>query len=779
MSKYSDMTHQLQRLQAENARLIALLEQHGIAWQLPLSGSTSAQPSLTTEQKVKLFKRLFRGRDDVFPLRWYSQKSGRSGYAPACSNEWKPGVCQKPRVKCADCAHRVLMPISDDVVYNHLAGLHVMGVYPLLSDNRCYFLAVDFDEACWREDCLAFVASCDELGVAASLEISRSGNGAHVWIFFERALDARDARRLGCALISATCDRTRQLELRSYDRLFPNQDVMPKGGFGNLIALPLQKRAREQGGSVFVDRQLQPYTDQWAYLSSVQCVKVEDIEAVIVRATGKAHPLDVSFIEQQDYARPWQRPEPINIQGELPECVTITLANKLYIAKDGLPQSLLNRLIRLAAFQNPGFYKAQAMRMSVWDKPRIICSAENYPQHIALPRGCLDAVQALLQELGIHLEFEDERCYGSVVNLKFAGNLRPDQQVAVTAMLQYQSGVLSAPTAFGKTVSAAALIAQCKVNTLVLVHRKELLKQWLQRLETFLQVDADSIGFLGGGKAKLSGRLDVAVMQSLISKGEVNPLVESYGLVIVDECHHIGAISFDEILKQVKAHYVFGLTATPVRRDGLQPLIFMQCGPIRHTARQPEGAPHQLEVEPMFYRHPAVFPDEIKIQELFLQLVNDAARTAKLVAAIVDAWQQGRKILVLTERMQHLLQIQQSLTDRVDHLFVLHGRLSAGKRESVLSQLAALDGKSPRVLLATGKLVGEGFDHPPLDTLLLAMPISWKGTLQQYAGRLHREHADKQTVKIIDLVDSGHPMLQKMWEKRQRGYKAMGYSLLT
>lgn len=784
MESMPDDKTSLAALQAENARLIALLESHGIEWRLPPEPEPPPElerkPSkFSTAEKVALFRRLFQGRTDVYPIRWEGKTSGKTGYAPACANEWVAGVCGKPRMKCADCGHRVFLPLTDTVIYEHLTGKRTLGVYPLLPDETCHFLAVDFDEAEWREDAQAFYQSCRELGVPAAIEISRSGNGAHVWIFFASKASARDARRLGTALISHTCSRTRQLKLESYDRLFPNQGTLPKGGFGNLIALPLQKAPREQGHSVFVDAGLRPYADQWAFLASIQPMAPHDIEPTILRATGGAHPLDVTFIDEGDLATPWKRSAPSSRKpsGPMPEALTVTLANLIYFEKAQLTQPLANRLIRLAAFQNPEFYKAQAMRMSVWDTPRVIGCAENYPQHIALPRGCLEAAQSLLRDAGIRCDLRDERYTGEPLDVHFAGELRLDQEMAVSAMLTYDLGVLCAPTAFGKTVTAAALIARRGVNTLVLVHRTELLKQWQERLQAFLGIGKGVVGSIGGGKAKPTGKIDIAVMQSLSRQGEVNALVENYGHLIVDECHHVGAVSFDNILKSAKARYVLGLTATPIRRDGQQPIIFMQCGPIRYTAKKPESAPHDLEVLPRPLNKLIDLPEGIGIQDVFRHLASDPERTAAIAADIVSAYEQGRKVLVLTERTEHLDAIQAAIAQQVPKLFVLHGRMPKTQRANLLVELNALPPYAPRVLLATGKLVGEGFDHPPLNTLILAMPISWKGTLQQYAGRLHREHATKTDVRIIDFMDTGHPALMRMWDKRERGYQAMGYRI--
>ena len=774
----------LATLQAENARLIALLDAHGIDWHLPVEpvkipvAQIEASRLLNTDAKVDLFRNLFRGRADVYPIRWES-KAGKSGYAPACANEWRPGVCEKPRIKCGDCGNRQLLPLTDEVIFRHLAGDVVVGIYPLLPDDTCYFLAVDFDEAEWRDDARAFVQSCHELNVPVALEISRSGNGAHAWIFFDRNVSAFDARRLGASIISHACERTRQLALSSYDRLFPNQDYMPKGGFGNLIALPLQKRARAQNNSVFVDESLEPHSDQWAFLASIQRMSPGDIEPAIIRAMGNRDPVGVAYVEDEGDAEPWKDRDTRShkLTCPLPASLRITLANLVYFEKSELPQPLANQLVRLAAFQNPEFYKAQAMRMSVWNKPRIIGCAQNFPKHIALPRGCLDAALELLEENGITAEFQDERFAGDPIDVSFLGTLRSDQEVAVSSMLSHDVGILCAPTAFGKTVTAAALIAKRSVNTLVLVHRTELLRQWQERLHAFLGVGNEVVGTIGGGKAKPTGVIDIAVMQSLSRKGEVSDTVKNYGQIIVDECHHVSAVSFESLLRSAVAKYAVGLTATPIRRDGQQPIIFMQCGPIRHSATRPASAPHDLSVVPRLLSKPIVVPDGSGIQDVFRRLADDVERTAKIVSEVELAFSQGRKILVLTERTEHVDALETELKGRVHNLFTLHGRVPKKQRIARMHDLDSLPPDAPRVLVATGKLVGEGFDHPALDTLVLAMPISWKGILQQYAGRLHRAHADKADVRVIDFVDAGNVALMRMWDKRLAGYKAMGYRM--
>ena len=772
---------ELQRLRVENILLKSLLMKHGIDWPESLVTSQTApsqkqQPHspYSSEQKIQIFLGLFRGRTDVFPLRWESQK-GKSGYSPACANEWKRDICRKPKIKCGDCEQRRLLPVTKAVIFDHLAGKRCIGVYPLLPDDTCYFLAMDFDEADWRGDVTALMQSCRDFSIPAAVEISRSGNGAHIWIFFSAPVPAVEARRLGAALISHACAHSRQLRLSSYDRFFPNQDTLPKGGFGNLIALPLQKGPRTQGKSVFVDGQFMPYPDQWSFLASMSKVSPSALTAVTLQVTGGSHPLDVAPVYDSDQDRPWELPLSGGrcIPGPLPASLQVVQADRIYIAKNNLPQPLLNRLIRLAAFQNPEFYKAQAMRLPVWNKARIIGCAENFPKYIALPRGCFEDVLQLLEGNRIVPVVQDERISGRTIAAKFLGKLKKEQKDAVKAMLEHGVGVLHAPTAFGKTVVAAAMVAKRKVSTLILVHRAELLRQWQERLQEFLFLTKGSIGIVGAGKHKPSQYIDIALLQTLTRNENIADFLSHYGLIIVDECHHISAFSFESILKQAKAKYVAGLTATPERRDGHHPIIFMQCGRIRHTALKTKGFVASFTVFPIRSEQPSL--PESNIQELFSVLIGDESRNTRITNDVCTAYNENRKVLLLTERIEHLLCLHALLKENIQHLFVLHGRLSKKQRLATMKALTTLETSEPRVLLATGKLIGEGFDHSPLDTMFLAMPISWRGTLQQYAGRLHREHTGKHDVRIYDYVETGNDMLRRMWEKRLKGYASIGY----
>jgi superfamily II DNA or RNA helicase/very-short-patch-repair endonuclease len=747
--------------------------------------------------KIALFRSLFRGREDVYPRRFESRKTGKSGYAPACANEWVRGVCEKPQIKCTDCPNRRFFSITDTVIGWHLSGRDdrgsdfVTGVYAMLQDETCFFLAVDFDDDDWRRDVTAFLETCHRLEVPAALERSRSGNGGHVWFFFDEAIPAGLARKLGSYILTETMERCPEIGFKSYDRLFPNQDTLPHGGFGNLIALPLQKQARQCGNTVFLDEQFVPYADQWAFLASVRRMNRGQIEALVRDADSKGRIIGVRVVtSDENDDNPWTSPpsrrqkEPI-ISESLPEKLELILGDQIYISKENIPPALRNRLIRLAAFQNPEFYRAQAMRLPTYDKPRIIACAEDHPKHFALPRGCLDEIVAMLQKLKIQSILRDERFGGVPLKVAFCGVLRPEQQMAAQALVQHDTGVLAATTAFGKTVVAAWLIAQRGINTLVLVHRQQLLEQWIERLSSFLGVPAKSIGRLGGGRKKLTGTLDVALMQSLVRKGVVDDRVANYGHLIVDECHHISAHSFELVVRRAKAKFITGLSATVGRKDGHHPIIFMQCGPIRHRVNAKAQAStrpftHHVMVRPTNFRGLTMSAPDARLEfnELYEALQNDDKRNRMICTDVINAVREGRFPLVLTERIEHLQRLAQLLSPDIPHLILLQGGLTRKELKAVLARVAEPVQTGGRVILAIGKFIGEGFDDARLDTLYLALPVSWHGTIAQYAGRLHRLHDGKREVRVFDYADLNVPMLSRMFDKRCRGYESLGYTIL-
>lgn len=751
------------------------------------------------EEKIALFRSLFRGREDVFPRRFESAKSGKSGYQPECRNQWIRGLCRKPAVRCADCDARDFIPLTNEIMLKHLMGKdlsklsakdYTIGVYPLLTDETCWFLAVDFDKETWQEDSKAYLETCGLFDVPGVRERSRSGNGGHIWIFFSEAIPAKLARQLGAFMLTQAMENRPEMGFDSYDRFLPSQDTLPKGGFGNLIALPLQKRPREKGNSVFIDQNFNPFPDQWAFLSSVRRIGSREVESLVEQATFRGGVLGVRYVstDEEDVA-PWLyspsgRKPGLHIKGPLPDQIEMVLGNQVYISKDVLPPALKNRLIRLAAFQNPEFYKAQAMRFPTFDKPRIVYCCEDFPKYIGLPRGCLGDAVELLKSLKIEVRIYDERFNGVPLDVCFNGALRLEQKLAADAMLEHDIGVLSASTAFGKTFVAAFLIAKRSVNTLVLVHRKQLLDQWIARLSSFLDIPPEDIGQIGSGKRNPKGLIDVAMIQSLSRKGVVDDIVADYGHLVVDECHHISARSFEIVSRQSKAKYVTGLSATVIRKDGHHPIIFMNCGPVRYRVDDKKQAAKRPFAHKVILRntnfqipHPFETDRYAAIHEIYAALIGDEERNRMIIEDILDAVSNSRFPVILTERREHLEKLKTLLDGKIQNVIVMKGGMGKRQRKDALKALENLPDDAEKVVLATGRYLGEGFDDERLDTLFLTLPISWRGTLTQYAGRLHRVHDMKREVVIYDYADLNVPMLTRMCERRIRGYRSIGYEI--
>jgi len=704
----------------------------------PSAAPVPAAANLTPEDKVALFLRLFRGREDVYPKLWQNQQADKKGYSPACSNEWIRGVCEKPRVRCGECPNQAFLPVTADTILDHLQGRHVIGVYPMLKDETCCFLAADFDKEAWREDVMAFTETCRRARVPYAIERSRSGNGAHVWFFFSSPVSATTARKMGSYLLTETMARRHQLSMASYDRLFPNQDTLPSGGFGNLIALPLQYHPRQEGNTIFLDDELEPIPDQWGFLDSLARIPADKVKGIAQEATthGQVMGLQVADMGEDDIeAKPWLRPpsqqtKQVPITEPIPLQVQGVLSQRIYIEKAGLPSPLINQIKRLAAFQNPEFYKKQNLRLSTALTPRIISCAEDHGKYISLPRGCLDDVLNLLEEHKSHFSVDDLRNSGDPIDVSFFGKLTDAQQRAAKVILNHDNGVIVAPPGYGKTVLGTYLIAARKCNTLILVHRQPLLEQWRSQVGIFLDLNTKSIGQIGGGKRKLTGQIDIAMTQSLSRNDSVDDMITEYGQVIIDECHHIPARSFERVLSAVKARYVVGLTATPQRRDGHHPIIKLQIGPIRFKA-DPRS---QLAQRPFDHRlvvretgfDPPTQTSNITIQELYGLLAADEKRNELIFNDVLMAMEEGRSPILLTERKDHLENLHQLLKGFVRHIVILRGGRSMKERREVHEQLTSIPIGEERLLLATGKYIGEGFDDARLDTLFLALPVSWK-----------------------------------------------------
>ena len=737
---------------------------------------------ISNEEKGKIFMEVFKGRTDVYSKRWTSNKTGKSGYSPVCKNEYNTYKCDKPRVKCNECAYRELVPLTEDIVLKHLKGEITIGIYPLLPGDLCNFLAIDFDKKTYEKDVNEFWSICDEFNIPIYVEKSRSGNGAHVWIFFEESMPASVARKMGNILLTKTMEKA-SLDLESYDRLFPNQDTMPKGGFGNLIALPFQGESSKNGNTVFVNKYFEVEKNQIDILSNIKRIKASEIYSFIdkYKEDDYKEP-DIEEILDDDEIPKKENIKDIIFTNNV-ECI---FNDQIYIKKLKLLPNEITYLKRLASFTNPKFYELQKLRMPIFYKttPRIISCFEEDERFIILPRGCIDKIKEICEKSNVKLIIKDSRENGIETDYNFNGKLNKKQDKAMEELIKHDTGVLCATTGFGKTVVGAKIISELKTNTLIIVNRNNLLEQWKERLSYFLNINKKDIGQIGASKEKPNGKLDIASFQSLYKKDNLEELVKDYGLVIVDECHHAAAFSFEKVLKAVKSKYVYGLTATPTRKDGWHKIIYMQCGDIRvrvsnKELKQNKEMEHTVIVKKTNYKYiPTEEKEKIQISEILNDMCHNVFRNNMIIEDIKKVIIEGRIPIVLTERVEHLKILKDNLEELNVPVVIYKGNMGKKKSKEIQDILEESDNNNkPRIILATSSSIGEGFDDSRLDTLFLTMPVSWKGRIIQYVGRLHREHEDKEKVIVYDYLDNMN-VLEKMYNRRLKGYKIAGYEII-
>lgn len=766
----------IEKLEKENKEL-----KEKIYGKIEVKDLPKESKDISNEEKVKIFMEVFKGRTDLYAKRWTSNKTGKSGYSPVCKNEFSIYKCDKPRVKCSECPFRELLPLTEDVILKHLKGEITIGIYPLLPGDLCNFLAIDFDKGTYEKDVSAFWSICDELDIPVYVERSRSGNGAHIWIFFEESIPARIARKMGNILLTKTMEKV-SLNLNSYDRILPNQDTMPKGGFGNLIALPFQGNSSKGGNTVFVDKYFEPQKDQLEILANIKRLKSDDVYKFV----DKFKEDDFKEPEIEEIADD-DIPKKDNIKDIVftnnVECI---FDNQIYIKKLKLLPNEISYLKRLASFTNPKFYELQKLRMPIFYKttPRIISCFDEDDRFLILPRGCMEKIKEICEKSNVKLIIKDKREQGTEVDYKFNGKLNRKQEKAMNDLISHETGVLCATTGFGKTVIGAKIISELKTNTLVIVNRNNLLDQWKERLSYFLDINKKEIGQCGASKEILNGKLDVASFQSLFKKDNLEELIKNYGLVIVDECHHVAAFSFEKVLKAIRSKYVYGLTATPTRKDGWHKIIYMQCGDIRvrvsnKELKQNKEMEHTVIVKKTNYKYiPNDEKDKILISEILNDMCHNVFRNSMIIEDIKKCIAEGRIPIVLTERVEHLKILKEGLDELNIPIVIYKGNMGKKKTKEIHDIIKEADeNNKPRIILATSSSIGEGFDDSRLDTLFLSMPVSWKGRIIQYVGRLHREHEDKEKVVVYDYLDN-MKILEKMYNRRLKGYKIAGYEII-
>lgn len=758
-------------------------EIEGLKQQLSKYNNIKVTTSLSLDEKIDLFMNYFKGRDDVYPyLSINKYDSSKKYYIPACENEWKQGVCNKTIGKsCKSCQYRVNKPITREIIRKHLYQNSTIGVYPLLEDETCYFLAFDFDdkkdENHIKEDVLAFASTCDKYGIPIGIERSRSGHGIHVWIFFQDKIKAQTARKMGSLLLSKTMDIRDSLQIESFDRMFPNQDFMPKGGYGNLIALPFQTEPAKYGNSIFIDRNfMQIQYNQFDYLKSINKLTENEVYEKIKSLSDDTIDLSSQNLELKKEVKNKKK-----ITAKFPDEIKIVLNNMICIDKANLSAEVKNIFRRLATFANPEFFKKQAMRMNVYNIPMIIDCSKEDEQYLKLPRGTYEYLEDLCKTHNVKIIKKDKRYKGKKLGIKFNGELREGQQEVLDKMLKYDNGILCAPTGFGKTVLGCKLIEKRNVNTLILVNKIQLLDQWKERIKEFLNVE--EVGEISSRKKNITNVIDVASIKSLWNNGEILDIAKNYGMIIVDECHHTSAYTFEQAINNGTAKYIYGISATPTREDGHTPIIKMQCGDIRYevdTLKYNKKLNIPMKV---IIRHSHLSFTDPQINNYELNEINDliakdVIRSEMIITDIKKEYEKGKNILVLTERLEHLDYLYEKLEKYTDNIFKYYGGIGKKILKKYQERKKQIEEKNEnKIILATGSYIGEGFDDPKLDTLFLTMPISGETRLTQYAGRLHRKDENKREILIYDYIDNNFPKTRNMFLKRKKTYEKLGYEI--
>lgn len=750
--------------------------------QLNASKENDIQQALTREEKVKIFMNYFKGRDDVYPYLSIDKNNPNvKYYIPACANEWKNGVCNKTMgKKCRNCQYRENKPLSKDIIYKHMYENNPIGIYPLLENDTCYFLSLDFDNKNTnndiKSDVLAFANICDKYKIPIAIERSRSGKGIHIWIFFDKNIKAITARKLGSLLLSKTMEIS-NLSISSFDRMFPNQDTLPKGGYGNLIALPFQNEPSKYGNTLFVDRNFIQIKNQIQHLNSIHKLTEEEVFEKIEKLSNETIDIGHEIIDMKKEVITKSRN---NI--EYPKSIKVTLNDMVYIDKANLDSIVKNSFRRLATFANPEFYQKQKLRMSVYNIPMVIDCSKEDDKYLKLPRGTYEYLESLCKTNNIKIVKVDKRFKGKKINVVFNGELRDEQQKALDNLLKYENGILCAPTGFGKTVIGCKIIEERNVNTLILVNKIQLLNQWKDRIKKFLNIE--TIGEISSKKKNITNIIDVASIKSLWNNGDVLDITKNYGMIIIDECHHTAAYTFEQAINTGNAKYVYGISATPERENGHTPIIKMQCGDIRYKVdslkfNKELNIPMKVIVKKSHLNFTDQNIDNYELNEINDLIAKDVLRSENIIKDIKEEYKKGKNILVLTERLKLMDYIYDKLSKDTNNIFKYYGGIGKKALKSYEKHANQINEEGEnKIIVATGSYIGEGFDDSKLDVLFLTMPISGQTRVTQYAGRLHRKDDNKKEILIYDYVDDNFSKTRNMFLKRKKTYEKLGYEIV-
>lgn len=742
----------------------------------------SSEDISSREDSVKIFMNYFKGRNDVYPYLSIDKNNPNiKYYIPACANEWKNGVCNKTMgKKCKTCQYRENKPISKETIYKHMYGNYPIGIYPLLENDTCFFLSLDFDDKDSKKDIksdvLAFASVCDKYEVPIAIERSRSGNGIHIWMFFDTNIKAITARKLGSLLLSKTMEIS-NISISSFDRMFPNQDILPKGGYGNLIALPFQNEPSKYGNTLFIDRNFILIKNQMQYLSSIHKLTEIEVFEKIKQLSNETIDISHEIIDMQNEVKVKSKN---NI--DYPKSIKVILKDMVYIDKANLDGVVKNSFRRLATFANPEFYKKQKLRMSVYNVPMVIDCSKEDEKYLKLPRGTYNYLESLCNVNNIEIISKDERFVGNKIEVKFNGSLREEQQIAIDHMLKYDNGILCAPTGFGKTVIGCKLIAERKVNTLILVNKIQLLNQWKDRIKEFL--DVKEVGEISSKKKNITNVIDVVSIKSLWNNGNVLDIAKNYGMIIIDECHHTAAYTFEQAINTGNAKYVYGISATPERENGHTPIIKMQCGDIRYKVdslkfNKKLNIPMKVIAKKSHLNFTNQNIDNYELNEINDLIAKDIIRSENIIKDVKKEYDNGKNILVLTERLELMNYIYDKLSKYTNNIFKYYGGIGKKVLKSYMELNNQInENEDNKIIVATGSYIGEGFDDSKLDVLFLTMPISGQTRVTQYAGRLHRQDSNKKEILIYDYIDDNFSKTRNMFLKRKKTYEKLGYEIV-
>lgn len=766
--QYEDRILQLEQ---ENAFLKAELRKRGYFY-------LSANEKLSTIDKIEIYLSYFKGRPDVYAERYFSKKHQKFGWNPACDRSFQAG-CKKGKIKnyCSICPISQFPPLDEDILKRHFTGkltCEGIGIYPLLTDNTCYLLVMDFDEDNWFDDMLSVYKIALRYDIYPLMERSSSGHGGHLWLFFAIPVKALKARKLGSLLIQEAMEGNKNLKFDSFDRMFPNQDYLPQGGFGNLIALPLRHDAYLKGNSSFINDLQQVIDHPIEYLASLPKLQEQQLDQIL-----NSYYKNDYFFDQQ------QMGLSLDTNTKYSKQMYGLENTMLCIEKKELNLYTLSVLKRLGSMYNPEYFLKQKLKKPIYREttPRVLSYYEEDDRYLYLPRGQKYKLQEIFPEAEIQIEAQVTN--GQVIDTVFTGELRQNQQEAVKTLMQYDMGIMKAVPGFGKTVMALYMIAQRTVSTLVIVPNKEIQKQWEERIHEFLTIPPgkskrDSyIGIYNGSKKKLRGHIDIAIAASLANLENIAVTLKEYGMIIIDECHHAASDTFTRVLRNVNAKYIYGFSATPKRKDGLEKVMHMFCGPIRYETSS-------FQIQNTYRFQQLLIPrmttmrcldDNKTYTQYCSDIMNDQVRNSLIVKDVVKEFQNDGKIIILSERRQHLTILYEMLKHLHIHVYVLTGERKTKERNEIIAKVRNFNSKEKFILLATSKLLGEGFDLPALSTLFLVMPISDESRIEQYTGRIHRKVEGKDMVKVYDYVDAHIPMLEGMFHKRLKQYQKEGYFL--